>query len=139
NPAIGSVVGKLFPPKTPALPYVALPYVTKEGAGGPPQPGFFGGWLGRTYDPLFVLRDPNAPDFRIEELTSPNDVQTPRIGARQKLLRELSPDRAPGELDGFQQKAFEILTSTPTQEAFRIEQEPVRVREAYGRNIYGQS
>ncbi len=64
NPAIGSVVGMIRPPRTAIVPYVSMPYITQEGAGGPPQPGFFGGLLGRTHDPLFVLRDPNAPRLR---------------------------------------------------------------------------
>src|SRR5262245_18714114 len=59
HPAIGSVIGRLRPPKVPVVPFVSLPYITAEGKGGPPQPGFFGGWMGRNFDPLFVLRDPN--------------------------------------------------------------------------------
>lgn len=136
NPAIGSVVGKVYPPTLPVLPYVSMPYITKEGAGGPPQPGFFGGWLGRTYDPLFVLRDPNQPDFRIEELSPPSDVAQDRLSGRRSLLRGLGRS---GEMDGYQTRAFDLLSSPATQRAFRIEQEPRRIREAYGRNIYGQS
>jgi hypothetical protein len=145
NPAIGSVVGKVRPPTRPVLPYVSMPYVTKEGAGGPPQPGFFGGWLGRTYDPLFVLRDPNAPDFRVEELSPPADLTPERLKGRQALLRGLRrarpapADRRMRDLDAFRQKAFDVLTSPATQRAFRLDQEPPRVRDAYGRNIYGQS
>jgi len=136
HPAIGSVIGKLFPPTTPVLPYVSLPYITKEGAGGPPQPGFFGGWLGRAYDPLFVTRDPNAPDFRIDELNPPTEVSAERLTGRRQLLRHLNRS---GEMDVFQQKAFDVLTSSATQRAFRIDREPRRIRDNYGRNIYGQS
>ncbi len=144
-PAIGSVVAKVFPPTKPVVPFVTLPYITKEGAGGPPQPGFFGGWMGRTYDPLFVLRDPNAADFRIEELTPPSDVPPERLQGRKELLQAVRPedaqagDRSVRELTAFQQKAFDLLTSPATQQAFRIEQESDRTRNAYGRNIYGQS
>ena len=145
NPAIGSVVGKVFPPTTPMLPYVSLPYITKEGAGGPPQPGFYGGWMGRTYDPFFVLRDPNAADFRIDELSLPSDVSSQRLADRQQLLsrvgadRPLRADRAMRDMETFQQRAFELLTSPRTQQAFRIDQEADSVRDGYGRNIYGQS
>src|SRR5262249_14191699 len=59
-PSIGSVVSLCRPPQTPVIPHVCLPYITAEGRGGPPQPGFFGGILGRPRDPLFVLRDPSA-------------------------------------------------------------------------------
>src|SRR5262245_11588565 len=73
HPAVGSVVGQLRPPGVPVVPFVSMPYVTKEGAGGPPQPGFFGGLLGRTRDPLFVLNDPNAPGFKVPELSPADD------------------------------------------------------------------
>jgi Protein of unknown function (DUF1501) len=145
NPAIGSVVGKVRPPTRPVLPYVSMPYVTKEGAGGPPQPGFFGGWLGRTYDPLFVLRDANAPDFRIEELSPPALLPPERLAGRYDLLRRLGANPAPSvnrvleDMDAFQQKAFDVLTSDAAQKAFHIDREPLAVRESYGRNIYGQS
>jgi hypothetical protein len=145
NPAIGSVVGKVFPPTSPVLPYVSMPYITKEGAGGPPQPGFFGGWLGRTHDPLFVLKNPNDANFRIEELSPPFDVTRDRLGSRQELLRGVSVDRGSQadrlmrDMDAFQQKAFDVLTSPASQQAFRIDREPDKIRAAYGRNIYGQS
>jgi hypothetical protein len=112
---------------------VALPYITKEGAGGPPQPGFFGGLLGRTRDPLWVLNDPNSPTFAVPELTPASDVPGPRLGDRRDLLRGV------GQLDPVQQKAFDLLTSPATQKAFRLDLEPVKTRESYGRNIYGQS
>jgi hypothetical protein len=141
-PAIGSVMGKVFPPTKPVLPYVSMPFITKEGAGGPPQGGFFGGFLGRTHDPLFMLRDPNEPGFRISELSPPSELASDRLSARKGLLRGLNPassDRLMRDMDGFQHKAFDLLTSTATQQAFRIEQEPAKVRDSYGRNIYGQS
>src|SRR5207253_2212784 len=52
HPSVGSVFGTLRPPGRGVVPYVAMPFITKEGAGGPPQPGFFGGWLGRPRDPF---------------------------------------------------------------------------------------
>jgi hypothetical protein len=132
-PAIGAVVGQERPPASPVVPYVSLPYMTKEGAGGPPQPGFFGGLLGRTRDPLWVLRDPNAPTFAVPELDPAPDLPASRLGTRRDLLRGV------GELDPIQQKAFDLLTAPATQRAFRLNLESDRTRDAYGRNIYGQS
>jgi len=142
-PAIGSVLGKVRPPTKPVVPYVSMPFVTKEGAGGPPQPGFFGGWLGRTHDPLFVLRDANIPGFEIDELSPPADIPSDRLRSRRDLLGTLRPDakgdRFARDMNNFQTNAFDLLTSPTTQQAFRIEQESDRTRDAYGRNIYGQS
>src|SRR5947209_6768953 len=105
SPAIGSVLGRLRPPATPGPPFVSMPYITAEGRGGPPQPGFFGGWLGRHADPLFVLRDPNAPGFGLPELSLPGDVPPDRLAARRALGARLggSPgaarERALQEMD----------------------------------------
>ncbi|MFM8223125.1 MAG: DUF1501 domain-containing protein, partial [Planctomycetaceae bacterium] len=38
-----------------------------------------------------------------------------------------------------QERALDILTSAQTQRAFRLTEEPAKVRDRYGRNIYGQS
>jgi hypothetical protein len=142
HPAIGSVVGMLRPPKTPVVPYVSMPYVTAEGAGGPPQPGFFGGLLGRPRDPLFMLRDPNAPNFAMPELSVGPEVSPERLDARRRLLTQLAErgdDGRTREMSGFQARAFDLLTSPATQKAFDLRREPAAVRDAYGRNIYGQS
>jgi hypothetical protein len=143
HPSIGSVFGMRRPPTSAMVPYAVLPYITKEGAGGPPQPGFTGGWLGRQQDPLFVLRDPNAADFKVPELALGDDLLAGRMQARQDLLRSLSSptkkDSASAELDILQRKAFDLLTTPAMQRAFQIDREPPKVRDGYGRNIYGQS
>lgn len=142
-PAIGSVVGMLRPPHAVVPPYVSMPYITKEGAGGPPQPGFFGGFIGRTRDPLFVLRDPNAANFAMPELSLADGISPDRLTERKHLLgstaKELRDNRRAGEMTGFQAKAFDLLSSPATQQAFRLDREPAAVRDSYGRNIYGQS
>jgi hypothetical protein len=144
-PAIGSVTALCRPPEASVVPYVSLPYITAEGRGGPPQPGFFGGWLGHGADPLFILRDPNAPNFGMPELSMSADMPRDRLGGRQQLqqqLNEMGPlatERRLRDMDGYQARAFDLLTSPATQRAFRIEQEPAALRDAYGRNIYGQS
>src|SRR5262245_40152203 len=138
-PAIGSVVSMLRPPARPVVSYVSMPYMTQEGAGGPPQPGFHAGVLGRTRDPLFVLRDPNAPSFALPELGAGGDHL--RLEERRRLLDRIGPagSVAMKEMAGFQGRAFDLLASPATQQAFRIDREPDRVRDRYGRNIYGQS
>src|SRR5262249_15297049 len=90
---------------------------------------------GRTRDPLFVLRDPNSPTFAMPELGAGSDRA--RLESRRRLLGRLTP--AGGDLAGFQARAFDLLASPATRDAFRIDREPGRVRDRYGRNIYGQS
>lgn len=142
HPALGSVAGLVRPVAGGTLPYVSLPFITKEGAGGPPQPGFTGGWLGSNHDPLFVLRNPNDPGFDMPELGLGADVSSLRLQQRRTLSASLA---APGQsrslqdMDNFQSRAFDLLTSNATRQAFRIEREPMAQRDRYGRNIYGQS
>src|SRR5207248_11492239 len=93
----------------------SLPYVTKEGAGGRPQPGFTGGWLGRPKDPFFILKDPNAADFGMPELSLGPDVDLARLDARKQLVAKLggpaTADRTLADMDAFQAKALDLLTS----------------------------
>jgi hypothetical protein len=149
-PAIGSVVGMQRPPQGAVVPHVMLPYITKEGAGGPPQPGFYGGWLGKPRDPLIILRDPNAADFALPELTLGPDIDPARFDLRKHLLGQMGQasakgasksveDRVLADADGVRAKAYDLLTSKAMREAVRIDREPAKVRDAYGRNIYGQS
>lgn len=146
NPSPGAMLQKFHPTTADALPQVHLPYITKEGAGGPPQPGFFGGILGHSYDPLFVLKDPNADDFGVPDLTLQADVPARRLEARQSLFKQIAAESASvagvaatAEMDRMQARALDLLTSQRTQAAFRLSDESPAVRESYGRNIYGQS
>jgi hypothetical protein len=146
NPAPGSVVGMLRPPEKPVVPHVTLPYITKEGATGPPQPGFFGGYLGHALDPLFVLKDPNDAEFSVEELSLTGDVSLSRLQSRRQLFAKLDhrlPRSGNGTaldaMDSFQSRAMDLLTSPASQRAFRVQDEKDALRESYGRNIYGQS
>jgi hypothetical protein len=139
-PAIGSVVGMQRPPKEAIVPHVLLPFITKEGAGGPPQPGFFGGWLGKPRDPLIILRDPNAADFALPELTLGPDIDPARFDARKLLADSLTRGGSRADdIDGIRARAYDLLTAPAMREAVRIDKEPAKLRDAYGRNIYGQS
>jgi uncharacterized protein (DUF1501 family) len=145
HPAPGAVLAKLRPTRPGTLPYITLPYKTKEGAAGPLQPGFLAGFMGATYDPFWVLDDPNAPQFHVRNLSLPKGLAQERMQARRGLLTSLNhgleaqSNQTLDSLDDFQQQAFDLLTSNRAQRAFKLDAEPDSVRERYGRNIYGQS
>jgi hypothetical protein len=146
HPAIGSVIGRFRPPTSDVTPYVLMPYLTAEGAGGPPQPGFLGGWLGKAHDPFLVLQGGKDPDgFNLPALLPGLGMTTQRLGERRQLLAGLNRSKAPvgtgqgQEMERLQAKACDLLTSSAAQRAFQLDQEPAQVRDAYGRNIYGQS
>lgn len=143
HPAIGSVVGHIRPPTSQVTPYVLLPHLTAEGAGGPPQPGFLGGWLGKSHDPFLVLAA--GANLNLPSLSPGADMSTGRMQDRGRLLAELNQTGVPvhaglaRDMARFQERACDLLTSSTAQRAFRLDQEPARLRDAYGRNIYGQS
>lgn len=144
HPTPGAALCYLRPPSKDCIPHAVLPYITKEGATGPPQPGFFGGFLGRAYDPLFILKDPNAADFSVPELKLPDEVSTRRLAERRGLLGRVDaqgrdPRQALDGMDGFRRRAFELLSSPAARQALDIATEDEKLRAAYGRNIYGQS
>lgn len=142
HPHMGAVLARLRPSPPDVVSHVHLPYITQEGAGNPPQPGFFAGFLGRSYDPLFVLNDPNAPDFNVPELTLQGGVSTDRLTLRRRLFGALSDElQAPAtrEVTALQARAMDLLMSERAQRAFRLADEADADRERYGRNVYGQS
>jgi hypothetical protein len=145
HPSPGSVLARLRPAANRTLPYISLPYKTQEGAGGPLQPGFLAGFMGPTYDPFWVLNNPDAADFHVQNLELPEQVSSDRMQARSGLLGSLgrgltnSSDPSLTAIDDFQTQAFELLTSNSAQEAFRLDRESMETRARYGRNIYGQS
>jgi hypothetical protein len=142
HPCPGAVVQRLRPPSTVMPAHVLVPFVTKEGAGGPPQPGFFAGWLGKRYDPFLILRNPNDPNFGLPELSFGPDMTPQRWDQRRRLIDQLldGSSRLPQtDLDAARMRAWELLTSPALREAVRLDREPIRLRDAYGRNIYGQS
>ena len=55
------------------------------------------------------------------------------------MLRAAAASAAVDRLDKFQQRAFAMLTSSKTRDAFDLSREPDRVRDRYGRNLYGSS
>ncbi|MGD9855176.1 MAG: DUF1501 domain-containing protein [Planctomycetaceae bacterium] len=145
-PTPGAVASLVRPTRPDVVSHVCLPYITKEGAKGPPQPGFFGGFLGHAHDPLFVLSDPNAPGFAVPELTLRTGVSAQRLDVRRALLGRLDHEMdavarqpIPDEMSKLQGRAIDLLTSAATQRAFQLDEEPAARRDAYGRNIYGQS
>ena len=145
RPSPGSVLAWLRPPENRTFPYVALPYKTKEGAGGPLQPGFLAGLMGQTWDPFWVLNNPNDSDFQVANLQLPPNVSADRMKNRNALLSALGDglrlpsERATSAIDDFRSQAFELVMSDVTQRAFDLDEETPATRARYGRNIYGQS
>ena len=77
------------PVPLPTLPAsVALPTMIADGPFR--TPGEFAGFLGKRYDPLWALGDPNRKDFRVTELTLPDGVDVKRVADRDAIRSDLA-------------------------------------------------
>jgi hypothetical protein len=122
---------------------VHLPYVVRDGT---QTPGQFASFLGKARDPFLVTQDPNQKDFALPELSLPEGITYERLAARremQKLVdtqsRLLEHSALAQGIDGYYEKALNMLHSTQLREAFDLSKEPDKVRDSYGRTDYGQS
>ena len=145
HPALASGVCRFRPADAPVPSAVTLPYRMIDGQGRA-VPGQTAGMLGDQWDPWLVEQDPNGPAFHVEGLGLPADLSARRLADRQSLLslldgqrRDLDQIAETARMDDYQRRAFGLLASDRTQEAFRIDREPDRAREAFGRNTFGQS
>lgn len=143
-PCPGAILDYLRPGRPDLPTAVSLPTMIADGPFR--TPGEFAGFLGKQHDPLFILADPNAPDFSVEQVTLPDGVSVERLARRREILallgqlRRLHEDLAALRgMDAYQQRAFDLLTSTTMQQALKIAEEPDALRDRYGRTSYGQS
>lgn len=143
-PHPGSVVDYLDRRPTDVPKFVAMPTMIADGPFR--TPGEFAGFLGKKHDPLWVLKDPSAADFRYEELSLPAGLEASQLRDRQQALKQIASlsqlaDKTADVrgLSEYQAKAIDLVTSPATQKAFALHEEPAAVRDRYGRCQYGQS
>ena len=144
HPHYASVLAKMRP-GTSGLPYhVVIPDLVQNGPAK--TPGLTAGYLGAAHDPFVLAADPNAPNFRIDGMALADDVNRPRLDGRSALLQRLDGlqrriDKTDGVsgMDSFQRKAFDLLTSPKSKQAFDLSSEPAKLRDRYGRHTAGQS
>lgn len=104
-------------------------------------PGFFGGFLGASSDPLFISQHASDPKFA----PFPPVDEPQRLLDRQRLLRQFDQqlrlaERSPlaASLNANYAQALDLLTSARTRRAFDLGSEPDSLRDRYGRTPFGQ-
>ncbi|MFO0919380.1 MAG: DUF1501 domain-containing protein [Planctomycetaceae bacterium] len=133
HPDFGMVTAKVRGPHPNSVPqHIAIPaplYMTRPA------------YLGDQFAP-FTAGNPSAQGY-----TCPIPTLSPGATAgfaQRKQLRDqidrLRRDLAPSleTSDEFRQRAFDMLTSTATTEAFDLSKEPDALRDRYGRHLWGQ-
>jgi hypothetical protein len=124
------------------------------------KPGPGGGFLGQRFDPLctectaYTDRPmQKSDDMQVvrgepvfKDIDLPPDMTLDRLCGRRTLLRQIDDqvrraEAGPGPKGyaGKRKLAFDLLTSARVREAFDLGREPDRLRERYGRSLFGYS
>jgi hypothetical protein len=139
-PAIGAVVAHETGFGGQLPPYVAVPR----------NPSFTwelgkSAFLGGRYE-SFKTGDPNAPGFKVQDVSPAEVVTATRADRRKSLLsavdslaRRVEGNDQISTYDEFHERAAAMILSKEARSAFELEKEDQRVRDRYGRNTLGQS
>lgn len=144
-PHFGSVLSSLRPNHGGMPTFVSLPDVIATTA-GKITPGQFAGMLGRKYDPFLISDHPDEPDFSIDTLQLPADINERRMRGRRALMNQVDnvarlADRstmAEG-MTAFYERALDMVLSPSARKAFDIAAVPDEERWRYGWHTFGQS
>jgi len=135
-PSMGSVVTHEFGPKNSMPQYVCIPN----------QPNTFAGtgYLSSSFAPFSVGSDPASNGFKVRDLNLPGGVDTKRFTRRRSILGAVNDHFVTKEksdsleaVDTFYKQAYDMVSSKASQEAFDLNKEDAKVRDAYGRNQAG--
>ena len=136
-PCLGPIVSKMLEGRRdPSMPRYVADETNVYGGGS--------AGLGPAYLPFVVNGDPNAADFKVNNLSLAPEMQR-RLDDRRTLLgaldgarRELDSSGVMESMDKFNQEAVQLLTSTKVSGAFDLSQESPELRVKYGRHKWGQ-
>lgn len=102
-------------------------------------------YLGMSHQ-AFATGDPSVGNFRPPNLTIDAGLNGSRLDDRRGLVAQLDRLRRDIDLSGtlegtseFRQHAFQLLTSPRVAAAFDLEREEPKLRDRYGRHLWGQS
>lgn len=141
-PTYGAVMSRELGYRNGMPPYVQLGNsIDQRFGGGLP------GYAGSEHNPFIIQEDPSKADFSIDGVSLPNGLTSTRFSRRERMLQKLdnwqkkieTKGNDVGAMNSFYDKAFSMVTSPAAKRAFDLSQEPVKVRERYGMNKFGQS
>lgn len=137
-PSYGAVASQLLGPRSALPPYISIQQ---------PLDDMGAGFLGAALNPFSPGSDPANPNFRVRDLDPPKGITVEKMDRRRALRdvvdaafkeHEKGSDRARA-VDSFYQRAYTLLSSSEARGAFDLKQEKDQLRDAYGRDSFGQS
>lgn len=136
HPCLGPMVAKMLEHRDVGVPnYVASDEnVYGGGAAG----------LGGAYLPFVVARDPNLPNFEVQNLSlmpylaNRLDDRLTLLSQIDRLRRDIDRSGTMRDMDQYNRRATSLLTSRRARDAFDIAKEDPKLRDRYGRHKWGQ-
>ena len=122
-------------------------------------PGPYAGFLGKRYDPFFTecspyIDHPPEDQYRPQVLRGEprvpngalaNGITLDRLNVRRELIEQFDDQlrrterQSPDNFDRYQQRALSLLTSRRVKAAFDLTTADPKLRERYGRTLFGAS
>jgi uncharacterized protein YeaO (DUF488 family) len=105
------------------------------------------GVLGHEHNPFVIDSDPNSDKFTVRDITPPSGISLERVDRRKRMLASVDQLQRQAELQPAAFKALDeqyatalnMITASETKQAFDIASEDGKLREAYGKNRFGQN
>jgi hypothetical protein len=138
HPSFGSVVSFHRGVRDGLPAYMSMPTVSRSGG-----PNFLGG----KHAPFVINGNPNDKAFHVRDVVLPPEISEGRAASRRQLRAALDrmqryTDKLAADpavtFDQYYEQGINLVLSPSAQAAFDIHREDDRVREAYGRNDFGQ-
>ncbi|MFG0297317.1 MAG: DUF1501 domain-containing protein, partial [Maioricimonas sp. JB045] len=135
-PSIGSVISHEYGSRNNLPPYVCIPNQPNVYAGS--------GYLSSAYAPFSLGSDPASKGFKVRDLDLPGGVDDSRFATRRSALEAVNSYFLQKEsadsinaMNSFYESAYSLISSPEAREAFNLEAEDAKLRDAYGRNSAG--
>jgi hypothetical protein len=136
-PSYGSVISHELGSRNNLPPYVVVPNVIA------PEQGT--GYMSSAFGPFALGSDPADKGFSVRDLLAPKDVDEKRFDRRRNLLgvvdehfKSVEKADSINAMDSFYQSAYGLISSQKAREAFDMNKESDKMKDAYGRNQAGQ-
>ncbi|MFQ5731220.1 MAG: DUF1501 domain-containing protein [Planctomycetaceae bacterium] len=127
---------------------VVLPWYTQFVGQDRRIAGQTGGRMGEEFNPFLMQGNPKQHRFRVSGLQRPQEVSAKRFQRRRRLLQQLEANgrrHRPGgskplrQLNQHYRTASSLIERGRLARALKLNAEPARNRDAYGRTRFGQS
>lgn len=144
HPHIGALLAKVRSSQGNAPVFASLPEVIRD-ANVNEFPGLDGGLLGNRYAPFRIEADTKRTSFQLPDIFLPQGITSTRLEDRRTLLNQFDRGLRDAErgalrdMDGWYQKAFDVMSSPTVRDAFNLDQESPALRQQYGDHLFGKS